>query len=108
MPTDVREAVNAFATWVRERFGPRVYRLTLFGSFARGEGILPDSDVDVLATIDDLDREELFEVVQRGAEVSATYALAFTPLPVTGDEYRKLERQQRLLAVEIARDGVPL
>ena len=70
--------------------------------------VLPDSDIDVLAVVDDLDRDELYELVQRGAEIATTYALAFTPLAMSGDEFRKMERQERLLVREIARDGVPL
>lgn len=104
----MQDAAREYAAWVRARFGARVYRIALFGSFARGEGLLPDSDIDVLAAVEALDRDELIELVQRGAEISTTYALAFSPLVMSGDEYRKLERQERLLAREIARDGVPL
>lgn len=108
LPADVRQALVTYRNWVRQRFGARVYRLTLFGSFARGDGYLPDSDVDVLVAIELLTDGEMFELVQQAAEIGTEHALVFTPLPLSADDYRKMECQQRLLAREIERDGVSL
>lgn len=108
LPADVANALEAFAAWARASFGDRLYRLALFGSFARGEGSLPDSDVDVLVALDGMSFDEMVAIAQRGGEIGATYHLAFTPLPMSGDEFRKLQRQQRLLAREIDQDGIAL
>lgn len=108
LPSAVRTALDQLGSWVRDRFGPRVYRLALFGSFARGEGQLPDSDVDVLVAIDGMTQAEMIEIAQRAAEIGTDQAIALTPLPMSGEEFRELQRQQRLIAAEFERDGVAL
>jgi predicted nucleotidyltransferase len=108
LPPAVNGALHSLAARVRERFGDRVFRLVLFGSFARGDGRLPDSDVDVLVAIEAMTAEEMREIAQLAAEIGTDHTLALVPLPMDADEYRKYERQQRLLAREIASEGVPL
>ena len=47
LPTMVETTLHAFLAGVRERFGPRVAEIRLFGSYARGDATR-DSDVDCL------------------------------------------------------------
>lgn len=108
LPEPVARAMEDFARWARTTYGDRIHRLCLFGSWARGEGSWPDSDVDVLIAVEGMSFEEMVAIAQRGGEVGARHCLAFTPLPMSAEEFRKLERQDRLLAREIARDGIAL
>ena len=50
-PNDLREPLRWVMETHREIYGPRLKRLILFGSQARGEAT-PDSDVDVLVVLD--------------------------------------------------------
>jgi predicted nucleotidyltransferase len=90
-----------------ERFGDRLLRLVLFGSQARGEAG-PDSDVDVLAIVRDLTGTERREIYEIGAEVYMETRVHVAPLAMSELEYAELERLERLLPNEIARDGIAL
>ena len=51
IPNDLRDTLRWVTETLREIYGPRLKRLILFGSQARGEAT-PDSDVDVLVVLD--------------------------------------------------------
>jgi predicted nucleotidyltransferase len=51
IPTDLRPTLRWVTETLREIYGPRLRRLILFGSQARGEAT-PGSDVDVLVVLD--------------------------------------------------------
>ncbi|MBI2895100.1 MAG: nucleotidyltransferase domain-containing protein [Deltaproteobacteria bacterium] len=92
---------------LERRFGPRLRRLTLFGSWARGEAG-PDSDVDVLVVVDGMDGRVRREVYDLAAEVWMDTMVRLAPLALSPAEMADLERRERLIALDIARDGVPL
>jgi predicted nucleotidyltransferase len=50
IPTDLRPTLRWVTETLRQIYGPRLRRLILFGSQARGEAI-PDSDMDVLVVL---------------------------------------------------------
>lgn len=51
IPTDLRSTLRWVTETLREIYGPRLRRLILFGSQARGE-VTSDSDVDLLVVLD--------------------------------------------------------
>ena len=51
LPRKSKQALEQFASRLREEFGPRCHQLILYGSHARGEGT-QDSDIDVLVVLD--------------------------------------------------------
>ena len=53
LKAEEKQALAAFRAWLNEHFGPRVRRVRLFGSLARGERH-EESDVDVAVEIDGL------------------------------------------------------
>ena len=53
----VETTLDAFLAGVRERFGPRVAEIRLFGSYARGDATA-DSDVDCLVLLDQVDQDD--------------------------------------------------
>jgi uncharacterized protein len=108
LPVDVQRALDDFVSYARQRFGPRLDRLVLFGSYARGEAVPLESDVDILVTVTDLSTAELVEIVDRAAEITSRHNVLLTPLAMDAARFRHLERTERLLAREIARDGVQL
>jgi predicted nucleotidyltransferase len=67
-----RKALYDFVGWLRSKFGQRVHVLQLFGSRARGEGN-EDSDLDVLAVIDDLTSAERREVHEQTGDALTNY-----------------------------------
>jgi hypothetical protein len=74
-----RGLLDAFALELRERFGPRLRALTLFGSRARGAG-RGDSDLDVLVLVDGLTRTERRDILDWGADAIVHWGLVLSPL----------------------------
>lgn len=57
---------------LQELYGPKLRRLILFGSYARGEAE-PDSDIDVAVVLDDYESD--FDEVRRTGELAASISL---------------------------------
>lgn len=102
-----RAALAELQAFVHERFAGRVADLRLFGSRARGEGH-QFSDLDVLIAIDDLDTEERWAIWRFSGELMDRHRVTVGALALPTRRWRELQADGRLLAREIARDGVEL
>lgn len=51
MPNDVEKILRELKKGLIKIFGNQLNAVYLFGSFARGEGKLPDSDIDVMVVL---------------------------------------------------------
>jgi predicted nucleotidyltransferase len=83
----------------------RVRRVTIFGSVARGEAT-EDSDVDVLVVVDAPSFAERQAAMNLASELGLENDLVLAPIVLSMDEWVNLERRERSLPREIARDGV--
>ena len=92
LPGQVRTAVIDFARRVRDRFGPRVREVVLYGSQARGDQG-DDSDIDVFDLAADVSLEH---------DVTLQ---AFAPLPA---EHEFLVRNECRIVLDIAAEGIAL
>jgi uncharacterized protein len=96
-----------FARWVRTRFGARLRELVLFGSVARGE-VREDSDVDIAVIVDDITGAEIREITDTTGDILTHYCILIAPLVLSTARMVELRKRERLIAKEIARDGVAL
>jgi predicted nucleotidyltransferase len=108
IPHEVRALLGELAARLRERFGDRLVRLTLFGSYARGEADPIESDVDVLVVVRDMTLEERRLIVQTAVEIGCRHEFQLSALCLTAERFDKLVQDERLLAREIERDGISL
>src|SRR5580700_8939458 len=102
-----RAALTAFAAHVRALFGARLRELALFGSRARGEGD-EDSDVDVLVVVDGLTGPEARAVGYAAGDALTDHDVLVSPFVVSTEHIERLRSRERTIALEIARDAVPL
>ncbi len=102
-----RRVLTDFAAFLRQRFGDRVRDVRLFGSRARGEGN-EDSDLDVLAVVDDLTNQERREVWDRTGDVMTEDHVIVGGLTMSTAAWRNLCARELRIVGEIERDGVPL
>jgi predicted nucleotidyltransferase len=102
-----RRALADFTGWLRQRFGARVRDLRLFGSRARGEGD-EDSDLDVLAVIDDLTARERREAWEYTGDVLTEHDVILGGMTMSTADWLDLRARERRIVSEIDRDGVPL
>ncbi|CAN5835887.1 nucleotidyltransferase domain-containing protein [soil metagenome] len=112
-PQDVRvaagalEAAGSFAAELRRRFADSVVEVRLYGSYARGEAH-EESDVDVAVVLEDARWATQREVIDIAADTGLRCGLVFSPSIFDRDTYARWRRQERPLAMDIERDGIPL
>jgi uncharacterized protein len=99
--------IKEFAAWVRARFGVRLRELVLFGSVARGEAH-EESDVDVAIIVDEITSAETREITDATGDVMTQHGVLIAPLVMSSARMLELRSRERLLAKELARDGIAL
>jgi predicted nucleotidyltransferase len=107
IPPDIRDALSRYADKLRERFGPRLRFVRLFGSFARGEAT-EDSDIDVAAVIDGLTAAERDEAIGAVVEVELDTLVSLSPLVTSGDHFDLWLRREIPIGRVILEEGVLL
>ncbi len=106
-PPRVAQALDSFKARLAAEFGERIRRIVLFGSVARGESRW-DSDVDVLVLLDHLDMRERGRIIDLAADELTERDVLISPTVMSQDAFSRLEVGERLLAREVARDGISL
>ena len=102
-----KRAVEELCARVRARFGSRVSKLVLFGSRARG-GVHDESDIDVCVVIDDLVWPEKHEVYGIAGDILGEHDVLISAFVLSTAQLAHLTSRERLIAREIAQDGIPL
>ena len=87
--------------------GDRLRRMILFGSIARGD-FADESDIDVAIIIRGLTRELKRQILDRVAEGEIKHLTPVSTLLLSEDEFNRLKRRERRIALDIEREGVPL
>lgn len=91
---------------LEQLYGPRLQRLVLFGSQARGDAE-PDSDIDVLVVLDGPVR--LGEEVARAGGIMASLSLQFTTvlscLFISAESFAS---EQSPLLLNVRREGIAI
>lgn len=103
----MRAALGTLKDRVSERFGDRLGKTVLFGSYARGEA-REDSDVDVLVVIDGLTARERTGVYTLGADVWMETGVRLAPIAFSKEEWEELARRELLLADDVGQQGILL
>lgn len=104
------ELLRSLLTELRSRFealyGPRLVRLVLFGSQARGDPE-PGSDIDVLVVLEGPVRpgEEIRRTLNNVAELSLENNVLISCTYISADRF---EREESPLMINVRREGVPV
>ena len=104
------EQLQNLLTELRRRFealfGPRLVRLVLFGSHARGDAE-PGSDIDVLVVLEGVVRSgvEIHRTLNDVAELSLENNVVFSCVFVSRDRF---ENEFSPLLINVRREGVPV
>lgn len=100
----IRAALSSYRSSLEARFGSRLRRVCLFGSWARGAAT-EDSDVDIAVVVDDLSQQEWSDAVRLAADLEVSTGLPISPFVVSSERFASLVRSGGIGA-EIVRDGV--
>jgi len=108
MVNDIRsETLRELKESLETFLGDRLLRMILFGSIARGD-YTDESDIDVAIIIRGLTRELKHQVLDRVAEIELKHLMPLSVLLLSEDEFDRLKRRERRIALDIEREGVPL
>ncbi len=102
-----KKCVRLFKKRVVNALGKIRVEFRLFGSRVHGRSH-EDSDVDVLTLVSQKDTRIKNAIWDIAAEIQMDEEIVISPLVMTFEEFDSLLRRERLLALNIQREGVPL
>jgi predicted nucleotidyltransferase len=105
LPEAIDRALRRYRHELDRRLPGKLRRLTVFGSMARGQAH-EASDVDVLVLLDEPTFAERRDALDLAGSIGLEHDLVLAPVVLSLREWSELERRERALPREIARDGV--
>ncbi|HZX35952.1 MAG TPA: nucleotidyltransferase domain-containing protein [Thermodesulfobacteriota bacterium] len=87
--------------------GEKLVKLVLFGSMARGDWF-ERSDIDIAIVVKGLSRELKSAIFDSVAEIELKYLTPLSVIVFSEEEFNRLKERERRIALDIAREGVPL
>ena len=84
---------------------PQAFKMLLFGSRARGD-YSEKSDLDVAIVVQGLTREMKLRILGHVAESELKHLLPISVLVLSKDEFDRLKRRERRIALDIEREGI--
>lgn len=100
-------AAREFAGALRERYGDALVDVRLFGSCARGE-MREDSDVDVAVVLEMVDWRTKRDVIDLASIIGLEHDVLLSPTVLDRETFERWRAQERLLVMDIQREGLPL
>jgi predicted nucleotidyltransferase len=101
------EALEEFTGGVRERLGPRLVGLKLFGSKARGDATA-DSDLDVLVVVADCRLEAEDAVLDLAFDVNLAHGVYISPRVIERSVFEHPVWRLTPFIQALEREGIPL
>ena len=102
-----RRAAHRFAGALRQRYGDALVDVRLFGSCARGE-MREDSDVDVAVVLQAVDWRTKRDVIDLASGIGLEHGVMLSPTVLDRQTFERWRAQERLLVMDIQREGLPL
>lgn len=100
-------AIRRFMVDVRTMLGPDLKEACIFGSRARGEGN-EQSDLDLALIVSAEGRARRDALYDLAFDVGLAHGVQLAPLVLEEGRFRELMRRERRIALDIAREGIPV
>jgi len=92
---------------LNELLGASLTGLFLFGSKARGDDD-SRSDIDIAIIVRGLTRELKNDILTKVAEIEFQYLICLSTIVLSEEEFARLKKRERRLALDIEKEGVPI
>jgi predicted nucleotidyltransferase len=100
-------ALREFIAAARAVLGPELREARLFGSRARGEGH-EHSDLDVALIVGAGGRAQRRALYDLAFDVGLAHGVELAPVVFEERQFQELKRRERLVALDIEREGIAL
>jgi predicted nucleotidyltransferase len=87
--------------------GDQLVSMVLFGSMARGD-YHDESDIDVAVIVHGLTRKLKGQILDEVAELELKHHMPLSVLVLSEEEFNRLKKRERRIALDIEREGVSL
>ncbi len=87
--------------------GDRLERIVIFGSRARGD-YEDESDIDIAIIVHGLTRELKNQILDMVVEIELKYLQPISVIIFSKEEFDRLKGQERRIALDIEKEGIPL
>lgn len=101
------KALKELRESLKEFLGDHILRMMLFGSRARGD-YGDDSDIDIAIIVRGLNRKLKHQILDKVAEIELEYLMPLSVLVLSEDEFNRLKKRERRIALDIDREGISL
>lgn len=102
-PAILRELKRSLETFL----GDRLVSMVLFGSMARGD-YHEESDIDVAVIVRGMTRELKGRILDEVAELELEHHMPLSVLVLSEEEFSRLKKRERRIALDIEGEGIPL
>jgi predicted nucleotidyltransferase len=92
---------------VKSQLGDRLVKIVVFGSRARGD-FDAESDTDIAIIVRDLSREQKYQVLDTVAEIEMKFITSLSVIVFSENEFERLRKRERRIALDIEKEGIPL
>jgi predicted nucleotidyltransferase len=102
-PAILRELKRSLGSFL----GDQLVSMVLFGSMARGD-YHDESDIDVAVIVHGLTRKLKGQILDEVAELELEHHMPLSVLVLSEEEFNRLKKRERRIALDIEREGVSL
>ena len=102
-PAILRELKRSLGSFL----GDQLVSMVLFGSMARGD-YHDESDLDVAVIVHGLTRKLKGQILDEVAELELKHHMPLSVLVLSEEEFNRLKKRERRIALDIEREGVSL
>ena len=85
----------------------KILSLVLFGSRARGD-FDNESDIDIAIIVKDLSREIRNQILAIVIDLEFKYCIPLSIIIFSDQDFKRLKRKERRIALDIEKEGIPL
>ena len=99
--------VQELKRFLESFLGDLLINMVLFGSMARGD-YHDESDVDVAIIVRGLTRKLKSQILDEVAKLELEHHMPVSVLVLSDEEFNRLKKRERRIALDIEREGIPL
>jgi predicted nucleotidyltransferase len=92
---------------MENQLGDRLVKMVVFGSRARGD-FDAESDTDIAIIVRELSRQLKYQILDTVAEIEMKFIIPLSVMVFSENEFERLKKRERRIALDIEKEGIPI